>query len=159
MNLRPAAPKAGLNTIAQRAIKDATTSTTGRQEVGSLSIKGASGSHGNVVEVSGLVSGTTADDVAAIFKRCGQITDYKAMSKKGEEPQIRITFKATASAASAVQKFHNQPADGKILSVKVIGSSSTGTSLGGRLGGGDGLGLVREEGSVDVLMDTDDSGS
>ena len=160
MNLSPAAPKAGLNTIAQRAIKDATTSTTGRQEkVGSLSIKGASGSHGNVIEVSGLVSGTTADDVAAIFKRCGQITDHKAMSKKGDEPRIRITFKTAASAASAVQKFHNQPADGKILSVKVIGSSSTGTSLGGRLGDSDGLGLVREEGSVDVLMDTDDNGS
>jgi hypothetical protein len=33
-------------------------------------------------------------------------------------------------------------------------------SLGGRLGGTDGLGLVREEGSVDVLMEADnDSGS
>lgn len=30
-----------------------------------------------------------------------------------------------------------------------------GTALVGRLGGADGLGLVREEGSVDVLMDLD----
>ena len=39
-------------------------------------------------------------------------------------------------------------------------SSSVGTTLGGRLGGVDGLGLVRQEGSVDVLMDNvTDSGS
>lgn len=159
MNLSPTPPKANLNVIAQKAISDAITPTTGRQEVGSLSIKGASASNGNVVEVSGLVSGTTADDVAAIFKRCGQITDHKSVSKKGEEPRIKITFKTATSAASAVQKFHNQPADGKILSVKVVGNSSIGTSLGGRLGDSDGLGIVREEGSVDVLMDTDDGGS
>lgn len=81
------------------------------------------------------------------------------MSKKGEDPCIRITFKTQASASSAVQKFHNQPADGKILSVKIVGNSAMGTTLGGRLGGGDGLGLVREEGSVDVLMNSEDSGT
>ena len=158
LNLTPAAPKTSLNAIAQKAIKDATGTSTARQEAGSLSIKGAS-SQGNVVEVSGLVTGTTADDVAAIFKRCGQITDHKTMSKKGEDPRIRLTFKTQSSATSAVQKFHNQPADGKILSVKIVGNSAMGTTLGGRLGGGDGLGLVREEGSVDVLMDSEDSGT
>jgi len=148
LNITPTAPKANLNPIAQKAIRDATTSS---RSDSSLSIKGA-GSQGNVVEVSGLVSGTTAEDVAAIFKRCGQISDQKSVSNK-TDPKIRITFKTPASATSAVQKFNNQPADGKILSVKVVGTSSTGTSLGGRLGGNDGLGLVREEGSVDVLMD------
>lgn len=122
-----------------------------------LSIKGA-GSQGNVVEVSGLVSGTTPEDVAAIFKRCGQITDQKATSTRAEDVRIRITFKAPASAIAAVQKFHDQPADGKILSVKIVGTSSAGISLGGRLGGTDGLGLVREEGSVDVLMESDKDG-
>ncbi len=161
LNITPAPPKATINPIAQKAIKDATGVPAARQDGGPLSIKGASASQGNVVDVSGLVSGTTPEDVAAIFKRCGQIMDHKSVSKKGEDPRIRITFKTPASAASAVQKFHNQPADGKILSVKIIGNSTTGTSLGGRLGGADGLDLVREERSVDVLMETgeDDSGS
>jgi len=157
LNLAPTAPKANLNSIAQKAIRDATSAASRQGD--SISIKGAS-SQGNVVEISGLVSGTTPEDVVAIFKRCGQITGQKAMAKKGEEPRIRITFKTPASAASAVQKFHNQPADGKILSVKIVGNSASGVSLGGRLGGVDGLGLVREEGSVDVLMDGgNDSGS
>ena len=152
----PTVPKANFSNIAQKAIKDATGTT---RLDSNLSIKGA-GSQGNVVEVSGLVSGTTPEDVAAIFKRCGQITDQKAMSTRAEDVRIRITFKTPAAAAAAVQKFHDQPADGKILSVKIVGTSSTGISLGGRLGGIDGLGLVREEGSVDVLMETDnDSGS
>jgi len=158
LNITPAPPKATINPIAQKAIKDATGAPAARQEGGPLSIKGASASQGNVVEVSGLVSGTTPEDVAAIFKRCGQITDHKAMSKKGEDPRIRVTFKTPASAASAVQKFHNQPADGKILSVRIVGNSATGTTLGGRLGGADGLGLVREERSVDVLMEPEADG-
>lgn len=145
-----------MNPIAQKAIKAATGISSAP---GTLSIKGASASQGNVVEVSGLVAGTTAEDVVAIFKRCGQITDNKPVSKKGEDPRIRITFKSQSSASSAVQKFHNQPADGKILSVRIVGSSATGTALAGRLGGSDGLGLVREEGSVDVLMVSEDSGT
>ncbi|PPQ66299.1 hypothetical protein CVT24_007295 [Panaeolus cyanescens] len=154
LNLAPTAPKASLNPLAQKALKDAITPTgsgTG------LSIKGASG-QGNVVEVSGLLPGTTPDDVAAIFKRCGQITEQKLSSKTKDDVRIRLTFKTPASAQTAIQKFNNQPADGKILSVKVVGNS--GVSLAGRLGGGDGLGLVREEGSVDVLMgSSDDTGS
>ncbi|KAF8176513.1 hypothetical protein BJ912DRAFT_986788 [Pholiota molesta] len=144
---------ANLNPIAQKAIRDATSATRGDS---SLSIKGASGAHGNVVEVSGLVGGTTPEDVAAIFKRCGQILESKSVSNIKSDPRIRISFKTAASAASAVQKFHNQPADGKILSVKIVGTSSAGTTLVGRLGGVDGLGLVREEGSVDLLMGGDE---
>jgi hypothetical protein len=112
-----------------------------------------------VIEVSGLAAGTTADDVAAIFKRCGAITSSKLI-QGGEDVKVRVTFKTPAPATSAVQKFHNQQADGKILSVRIVGSTSANTALGNRLGGPDGLGLVREEGSVDVLMSTDgESGS
>jgi hypothetical protein len=152
MNVVPTAPRANFSAIAQKALKEA----TGSEQ---LSIKGAgSSSPGNVVEVTGLVAGTTADDVAAIFKRCGAISAAKAMP--GGEVKIRVTFKAPQSAASAVQKFNGQPADGKTLAVRIVGSSTAGTTLGGRLGGTDGLGLVRQEGSVDILMDTDtDSGS
>jgi hypothetical protein len=102
------------------------------------------------------VGGTTADDVAAIFKRCGAIASSKAMHSSDEDVRIRVTFKDAASAATAVQKFHNQPADGKILTVKIVGTTSAGMTLGGRLGM-DGLGLVREEGSVDVLMESEEN--
>ncbi|KAJ7496972.1 hypothetical protein FB451DRAFT_209304 [Mycena latifolia] len=148
MNNPPAAPKANLNAIARKALQAATSSE--------LSIKGAgSASQGNVVEVTGLVAGTTPDDVVAIFKRCGEIVKAASVSNS-KEVAIRVTFKVASAASAAVQKFHNQPADGKTLSVRIVGSIATG--LGGRLGGPDGLGLVREEGSVDILMDTPTEG-
>ena len=148
---KPTAPKINLNAITQKALRDATASSNPSQ----LSIKGAgSAAKGNVVEVGGLVPGTTAEDVAAIFKRCGEITSSKSVSGD-DDVCIRLTFKIPTSATAAVQKFNNQPADGKVLSVRIVGSTTAGTTLGGRLGGADGLGLVREEGSVDVLMDLD----
>jgi RNA recognition motif. (a.k.a. RRM, RBD, or RNP domain) len=149
------------SSIAQRALRDATGASDGQ-----LSIKGASTSvqGGNVVEVTGLVRGTTPDDVCTIFKRCGAISNAKSVPSAPAYHDcvtVRVTFKSPASAAAAVQKFHNQPADGKTLNVKIVGSASAGTTLGGRLGGVDGLGIVRQEGSVDVLMDsnTEDTGS
>lgn len=151
LNITPAAPRAALNPIAQKAIRAATAPRD------ALAIKGA-GAAGNVVEVSGLVSGTTPEDVAAIFKRCGQVIDQRSVSGSRDEPRIRISFKTASAAAAAVQKFDAQPADGKILSVRVVGTSAAATTLGGRLGGADGLGLVREEGSVDVLMDANEEG-
>lgn len=141
------APRANFNNLAQRALREA----TGTKEPGGLSIKGAGSLQGNVVEVSGLVSGTTADDVAAIFKRCGVISSTKLV-QGGDDVKVRLTFKSTTSATSAVQKFHNQQADGKTLSVRIVGTTYSGTTLSNRLGGPDGLGLVRDEGSVDVLM-------
>jgi len=145
-------PKISLTTITQRALQEATAATTGE-----LSIKGASAtSNANVVEVSGLLVGTSPEDVAAIFKRCGEITNSKLV-RGGDDTRIRLTFKTPSGASSAVQKFNKQPADGKVLSVRLIGSTSSGTTLGGRLGGLDGLGLVRDEGSVDVLIDAEES--
>lgn len=158
MTAHPIAPRANLNfSIAQKALREAISPESTTQ----LSIKGASTGtqQGNIVEVTGLVRGTTPEDVAAIFKRCGTISGAKSVSTN-DEVRIRIVFKASTSALSAVQKFNNQPADGKTLSVRIVGNTSAGTTLGGRLGGLDGLGLVREEGSVDVLMASDnDTGS
>lgn len=162
---QPGVPKPNITNLAKRALRDATgtsssaaDSTTTKE---GFSIKGASSgaSQGNVVEISGLVAGTTAEDVAAIFKACGPIVSSKVV-QGGDDVKVRLTFKAATSATSAVQKFNNQPADGKILSVRVVGKTAQGTSLSNRLGGPDGLGLVRQEGSVDVLMATDgESGS
>ena len=68
------APKPAFNNIAQKALREATSASSSSE----LSIKGAGNlSAGNVVEVTGLVDGTTAEDVAAIFKRCGAVTDQK----------------------------------------------------------------------------------
>ncbi|KAG5642123.1 hypothetical protein DXG03_003595 [Asterophora parasitica] len=154
LDAKLSAPKVSLTSLTQKALREATGASTG------ISIKGASSGSpsGNVVEVAGLVAGTTADDVAAIFKRCGDITASRLVASGGE-PRIRLTFKAPGAAAAAVAKFNNQPADGKVLSVKVVGATTVGTTLSGRLGGDDGLGLVREEGSVDVLMSSGNGGS
>ncbi|KAJ3748521.1 hypothetical protein DFH05DRAFT_1438681 [Lentinula detonsa] len=152
----------GSKSLARKAFREVfalSPSSTSRSSRGGeeLIIKGA-GSSGNVVEVSGLADGTTPEDVSAIFKRCGDITQSKLVSKRNEEVRIRITFKNPASAAGAVKSFNGVPADGKTLSVAVVGATSAGTSLLGRFGK-DGLGLVRQEGSVDILMDSDDAPS
>jgi hypothetical protein len=159
----PPAAAGAFSSIAQRAFRDAiagpSTSTSRGTRGEELSIKGASSS-GNVVDVSGLVDGTTAEDVSAIFKRCGDISQSKVMSGRNEEVRIRVTFKNAASAAEAVKSFNGVPADGKTLSVRIVGANSAGTTLLSRFGK-DGLGVVRQEGSVDVLMesDADSSGS
>ncbi|KAF5380383.1 hypothetical protein D9615_004717 [Tricholomella constricta] len=154
LDAKPTAPRLNLNPLTQKALRDATATSASQ-----LSIKGAgTASTGNVIEVAGLVAGTTPDDVAAIFKRCGEITASRLVAAS-DEPRIRLTFKAPTSAAAAVSKFNNQPADGKVLSVRIIGATTAGTTLSGRLGGSDGLGLVREEGSVDVLMNSEETGS
>jgi hypothetical protein len=151
LGVQSASPKPNMSMIAQKALRDATASAE------PLSIKGAS-SQANVVEVTGLVLGTTADDVVTIFKRCGPITSAKQVP--GTQVKIRLTFKLASDAIKAVEKFDKQQADGKLLSVRIIGSSSAGATLGGRLGGADGLGVVRQEGSVDILMDGgNDTGS
>ncbi|KAF7980850.1 hypothetical protein HWV62_29469 [Athelia sp. TMB] len=116
---------------------------------GGFNIKGASSiKDGNVVQISGLVKGTTPADVEAIFKRCGAITSSKLHSSPtSENVVIRIVFKAAASATTAVQKFNGQQADGRTLSVTIVGGAAV--SLGGRLG----LGVDGVSDSVDALMD------
>ncbi|EGO00949.1 hypothetical protein SERLA73DRAFT_121346 [Serpula lacrymans var. lacrymans S7.3] len=147
----PSQPRKADLHLAQRALREATGQGTG------ISIKGASsGVVGNVVQVEGLVKGTTPADVEAIFKRCGVIISSTfSSSSTPDAVSVRLTFKIPAAASAAIAKFDGQPADGKILKVRIVGG--TAASLGGRLGG---IGLAKEEGSVDVLMESsEESGS
>lgn len=145
LTLNAAQPRKPDSRLAQRALRDATGDGKG------LSIKGASSAPlGNVVEVKGLVRGTTAADVEAIFKRCGTIVSSETASAKASENVIvRLTFKQVANAEAAVAKFNGQPADGKILQVNIVGTKAVG--LSGRLAGVDVV-----EDSVDVLMEGGD---
>lgn len=161
-----AAPRKPDSVLIQRALKEAAGAA-------GISIKGASASaNGNVVEVGGLVKGTTPADVEvgpvssppqpvsdaqqAIFRRCGPIISSELVAnRESEDVTVRLTFKQTPHAAAAVSKFDKQPADGRILRVAIVGVQSVG--LSGRLGGMD---MVNENGSVDVLMGAgNDAGS
>lgn len=145
----PIAPRAAFTP----ALKGAIEAATG----GHLAIRGAGNSH-TTVEVSGLVQGTTKEDVAAIFKRCGDIVSSKAVST-AREVRIRVTFKDTKSAQNAVNTFDKQQADGKTLSVHIVGINAPPT-LAGRIADKNGLSTVELEGSVDILMaGSADSGS
>ncbi|KAG0708160.1 hypothetical protein DFH29DRAFT_893303 [Suillus ampliporus] len=145
LTLTAAQPRKPDSRLAQRALRDATGDSKG------LSIKGASSAPlGNVVEVKGLVRGTTAADVEAIFKRCGTIVSSEtASAKTSENVVVRLTFKQVAQADAAVAKFNGQPADGKILQVSIVGTKAVG--LSGRLAGVDVI-----DDSVDVLMEGGD---
>ncbi|KAF8551989.1 hypothetical protein OG21DRAFT_1466447 [Imleria badia] len=141
-----AAPRKPDSVLVQRALREATSP-------GGISIKGASTSaSGNVVQVGGLVKGTTPADVEAIFRRCGPIISCEPVAnQESDDVIVRLTFKQAAHAAAAVAKFDKQPADGRILRVTIVGVQSVG--LSGRLGG---MEMVNENGSVDVLMGADD---
>jgi len=141
LNNGPVVPKTNFSG-ADRALREAL------GEKG-LSIKGAS-TRGNVVQVGGLAKGTTAADVEAIFKRCGSITNA-VLSSNGESPTVRLTFKHEKDAQGAVSKFHGQPADGRLLEVKIVGGVNA--TLGGRIG------VAAQEDSVDVLMGEDHNSS
>jgi hypothetical protein len=120
---------------------------------GSINIKGASGAVGNVVEVRGLVAGTSADDVKAIFQQCGPVTESKLMStKNGGDVVVRVVFKNPKDAQAAVIKFDGQNADGKRLGVKILGSVSAGLSH--RLANPPTI-----DGSVDALIGDSNGGS
>ncbi|KAI0292565.1 hypothetical protein BC826DRAFT_1018684 [Russula brevipes] len=132
---------------AVKALKEA----TGQGADNELSIRGAS-TRGNVVEVTGLVKGTTAEDVEAIFKRCGPITQSSVKQTGGSgDVTVRLTFKQEKDAREAVRVFDNQVADGRTLGVRVVGGVNA--SLSGRLS----IGVV--DGSVDALMETDNGSS
>ena len=123
---------------ADRALREATGTPTS-----SLSIRGASTR--NVVEVSGLVSGTSPEDVQAIFKQCGTITNATSMRGSHDGVTVRLTFKAEKDALDAVKKFNGQVADGRELKVSIVGGVNT--SLSGRLAAG-----VIDTDNVDSLM-------
>ncbi|KAI0044262.1 hypothetical protein FA95DRAFT_1562455 [Auriscalpium vulgare] len=129
---------------AEKALREA----TGHAREG-LSIRGAS-TRGNVVDVSGLVKGTTAEDVQAIFKRCGDIIKATVKSDAGEVV-VRLTYKFDTDAKKAVDQFNNMVADGRTLTVKIVGGVDAG--LSGRMGVS-----VINAGSVDALLE-DNGGS
>ncbi|TDL16515.1 hypothetical protein BD410DRAFT_620632 [Rickenella mellea] len=145
-------PRKVETSLVQNALRQATAAGSAAGGGGGLSIKGSASQNANVVEVAGLVSGTTAADVEAIFKRCGHIVKSVVHSSSGNDVIVRLTFKKSDDARNAVTKFNGLPADGRILRVSVVGSANA--SLGGRLGGD-----VLANGTVDVLMDGDDSDS
>ncbi|KAJ7836116.1 hypothetical protein B0H14DRAFT_2589849 [Mycena olivaceomarginata] len=79
----------------------------------------SSASRGNVVEVTGLLTGTTSDDVVTVFKHCGEIGKVAWISNR-PEVTVRVFFMGPSAASTAVPKFHNQRADGKVLSVRIV---------------------------------------
>lgn len=83
----------------------------------------------------------------AIFKRCGPITQHKAIRQN--PVVVRLTYKNDKDAQAAVSTFNGQPADGRQLLVKIIGGANA--TLGGRLSA-----AVLD--SVDVLMDAAPAG-
>jgi len=132
---------------AVKALKEATGLAADKE----LSIRGAS-TRGNVVEVTGLVKGTTAEDVEAIFKRCGPITQSSVKQTNGSgDVTVRLTFKQEKDAREAVRVFDKQVADGRTLGVRIVGGVNA--SLSGRLS----IGVV--DGSVDALMEADNGSS
>ena len=62
---------------------------------------------------------------------------------------VRVTFKLEKDAQAAVSKFNGQPADGRTLTVKVVGGVNA--TILGRLS-------VKVDDSVDVLMADSASG-
>ncbi|EJD08430.1 uncharacterized protein FOMMEDRAFT_165017 [Fomitiporia mediterranea MF3/22] len=116
-----------------------------------LNIRGASAVGSNVVQVKNLAAGTTAADVEAIFKKCGPILEaytFGSYTTSKDKVTVRLKFKNSEDAKTAVSSFNGKPADGNVLAVDIVGSAST--ALGGRLLGGSG---VVVDGTVDVLMD------
>lgn len=91
-----------------------------------------------------------------IFQSCGTIVSSELASpQSSSNVVVRLTFKRPADAQSAVTKFDGQPADGRILRVRVVGAQAV--SLPGRIAGVEEI--VNGEGSVDVLMQENEGGS
>lgn len=67
-----------------------------------------------------------------------------------EKVTVRLKFKNSEDAKRAQRDFDGKSADGNVLTVSIVGISST--ALGGRIAGG--LTLANAA-SVDVLMDED----
>ncbi|KAF9782389.1 hypothetical protein BJ322DRAFT_1010376 [Thelephora terrestris] len=131
-------PKVNMG-AAVRALENATGSKD-------ISIRGAS-VRGNLIEVKGLVGGTTADDVEAIFKRCGPIVKSYVQSPGPTDGSVvvRLVFKEERDALSAVKKFNGETADGRTLIVKSVGGQAV--NLAARLDTG-----LSKDGSVDALI-------
>ncbi|KAL2872508.1 uncharacterized protein BJX67DRAFT_339681 [Aspergillus lucknowensis] len=99
---------------------------TVRNTTGGISIKGA-GSGPPIVVGSNFAPGTTSADIqSAIEPVSGKILSCWVTS---QQPTVtaEITFAEKSSAENAVANFHNQRADGRLLSMQ-LKSSATGAS-------------------------------
>ncbi|TFY52285.1 hypothetical protein EVG20_g10615, partial [Dentipellis fragilis] len=86
----------------------------------------------------------TAEDVEAIFKRCGPITQSSAKNGPDGGVTVRLTFKNDKDARTSVESFNGQVADGRTLAVRIVGGVNA--SLSGRLSVG------AQDGTVDDLL-------
>ncbi|GJJ08455.1 hypothetical protein Clacol_002673 [Clathrus columnatus] len=85
-----------------------------------LSIKGASVPSEPIVEVKGLVAGTTPEDVKAIFQSCGPITKAKlASTATPQAPHVLLFYEKREDAMNAINKFNGLNADGQKLAVNL----------------------------------------
>ena len=87
--------------------------------------------------------------IQAIFKRCGPIISA-VLHSSNPDIIVRLTYKHEKDAQAAVSKFDGQPADGRTLSVSVVGGVNA--TLAGRLEK-----AAIDSDSVDVLMEGDGS--
>jgi len=104
--------------------------SAGATPASGLSIKGSAAAN-NSVEVEGLAPGTTAEDVAEIFSRCGTVVDKRLLSD-GSAPSahVYIRFQTAQAAQTAVSQFDGQSADGRQLKVFMVSAGSLGSRLG-----------------------------
>ncbi|KAF8484110.1 hypothetical protein JB92DRAFT_2821718 [Gautieria morchelliformis] len=111
MQAKEVRPRPDLSAV-QSALRSAAPDVRG------LSIKGAGQPAQPIVEVKGLVSGTTAEDVKAIFQSCGPISKARLSSTSTEQsPHVLLYYENRENALNAVTKFNGLPADGQKLVV------------------------------------------
>ncbi|KAL4927688.1 uncharacterized protein BDV17DRAFT_122301 [Aspergillus undulatus] len=112
------------------ALTSANGQATVRSTGGGISIKGAS-TAAPVVIASNFVPGTTAADIqSAIEPVSGKILSCWVTSQK---PTVtaEITFAEVSSAERAVANFHNQMADGRVLSFQLLSGAITNRNFAG----------------------------
>lgn len=108
------------------SLKKALAAASGTPLAKDFSIRGASGV---TVEVRELVKGTTAADVEAIFRRCGNVLSSKVVKTlRTDSETVQVKFENQDQAAQAVSMFNKQAADGRILEVEVINNGFIPTS-------------------------------
>ncbi|KAL4965685.1 RNA recognition motif domain-containing protein [Aspergillus stella-maris] len=113
------------------ALNPAKGQATVRSTGGGINIKGAS-SAPPVVTGSNFVPGTTAADIqSAIEPVSGKIVSCWITSQK---PAVtaEITFAELSSAEKAVANFHNQMADGRVLSFRLSSGATTNRNASSR---------------------------
>ncbi|KAL2839557.1 hypothetical protein BJX68DRAFT_197837 [Aspergillus pseudodeflectus] len=105
------------------ALNPANGQATVRNTTGGISIKGT-GSESFVVVGKNFAPGTTAADIqSAIEPVSGKVVSCWVTS---HQPTVtaEITFKEKSSAEKAVANFHNQRADGRLLSIQLKSSTN-----------------------------------